>query len=441
MTRILVADPTETRRTALAELLERSGFTVNTTTDVTQAITTPQPPDLIVARGDGPLALRACELTTAPLVLITSSGGVRDAVAAIKAGAVQYFVEPVDADELLAAIEAELAAPRTRTAEPGNDPIVGAMIIGSSACMRAVYERIDHVAPNDMSVLIQGEAGTGKALVAHAIHRASGRRHAPLVTLNCAMVPDGLIEAELFGQEFSIGASPMRRPGLIEAARGGTLFLDEIAELAPQAQARLVRVLDAGEFRPVGALRARPVDVRLLAASHRDIARLAAEGEFRNDLFERLKLCTVNLPPLRERAEDIPQLALHLLRRICGRLSRPEPTLAPSAIEAMASYDWPGNVRELENVIERAVILATADELDADMLAILPHAPRPPVADSDATTLEDYFVRFVLDNQDELTETELAAKLGISRKSLWERRQRLNIPRRATLKRGPRRHT
>lgn len=446
MTRILVVDPIAERRVALEAVLDRNGFTVIGAAEVDATLAAAQHLDLVIARGDSPAAnnLRICRMTVTPVMIICARGDVRDAVAAIKAGAAQYFVEPIDTDELIAAIEVEMAAPGRTRELVWDDSIAGAAMIGSSPRMQALYERIKMIAPGDSSVLIQGESGTGKALVARAIHQASHRRHAPLITLNCAVVPEALIETELFGHEGLSDPDRRRHPGLIEAAQSGTLFLDEIGELPAAAQARLLRLLQAGEFRPLGAAQARPIDVRVLAASHRDIGRVTAEGHFREDLYYQLNLITLNLPPLRDRPEDIPALADHLLHRICARLSRPQPVFSAAALAAMSAYDWPGNVRELKNVIERAVILSTGDELDAGLLAITPQgrisAPQAMV-EPEATTLEDYFVRFVQENQDDLTETELAAKLGISRKSLWERRQRLNIPRRSTVKRGPRRQS
>ncbi len=444
MTRILVVDAATERRSALTDLLEGNGFTVISAGEVDVTLAASDKFDLMIAHVDPATrpGLRICRLTSTPVMIIASQGGVRDAVTAIKSGAAQFFVEPVDPDELIAAIEVELTANNTAAGIGRDDPIAGAAMVGTSEHMVAVYQRIEAIAPSDSPVLISGESGTGKTLVARTIHGASHRRHGPLITLNCAVVPDQLIEAELFGQETPAGAGEHRRPGLIEAAQGGSLFLDEIAELPSEAQARLVRLLQSGEYRPLGASRARPIDVRLLAGSHRDIGRLVAEGHFREDLFQRLSRVTLNLPPLRDRPEDMAALAHHLLKRICRRLARPEPTFTTRALAAMADYDWPGNVRELENIIERAVILAKNDALDIDLLAIGSGRSKGSsvAAEPEATTLEDYFVRFVLDNQDALTETELAAKLGISRKSLWERRQRLNIPRRATIKRGPRRH-
>jgi two-component system, NtrC family, response regulator HydG len=240
-----------------------------------------------------------------------------------------------------------------------------------------------------------------------------------------------------------MSAAP-RHNGLVEAAHGGTLFLDEIGELPIEAQARLLRVLQLGEVRRIGSTQTRAVDVRLVAATHRDLRRLTKAHQFREDLFYRLNVVNLHVPPLRERGEDVLQLADAMLANTCKRFNKSGLRFSEGAIVAMRTYTWPGNVRELENAIERAVILCETDAIDADLLAIDPEPRKPSAAKAsqgpeNATSLEHYFVRFVLEHQDQLTETELAQKLGISRKSLWERRQRLDIPRKRTRQRRPRR--
>jgi len=321
-------------------------------------------------------------------------------------------------------------------------------MIGSCSAMRLLYERIRKVAPTESTVLVLGESGTGKELVARALHEQSGRAGAPMISLNCAAIPDSLIESELFGHEKGAftGAGSARQ-GLVEAANGGTLFLDEIGELPLEAQARLLRVLQEGEIRRLGAVETRKVDVRLVAATHRDLRQLAQTGRFREDLFYRLNVVNLTLPALRDRGDDILELAERLLERACVKLQKIRLRFSDAALAALAAHHWPGNVRELENAVERAVILADGEEITPESLALggqggqgnpapNPSLPTPQVApsgqetDEGAASLEDYFVRFVRDNEGHMTETALAEKLGISRKSLWERRQRLGIPRR-----------
>ena len=256
---------------------------------------------------------------------------------------------------------------------------------------------------------------------------------APIVTVNCAAIPETLIESELFGHEKgAFTGAVASRTGMVESANNGTLFLDEIGELPLTAQARLLRVLQNGEIKRVGSERPIQVDVRLLSATHRDLKQLVQEGSFRGDLYFRLRVVELMLPPLRERGEDLIELAGYLLDKTRKQLNRARMQLTDEALESIRRYDWPGNIRELENALERAVILSEGSEISADLLAIdgpsggIPN--NPTLAESNLS-LEEYFRRFVLENQEHYTETELARKLGISRKALWERRQRFGIPR------------
>ncbi len=374
-----------------------------------------------------------------PTVVITRSGSIAAAVTFIKRGAADYLPLPLDTAQILAAIE-------RATTHPGaavRPQLADFPMIGSSAAMQQLKANIAKAGPTDSTVLILGQSGTGKELVARALHAASSRAQAPLISINCATIPHNLIEAELFGlEQFESGAHSHR--GLIEAAEGGTLFLDEVAELPPAAQARLLRVLK-GENRRVGSSATEPANVRIIAATHRNLADLTEKDQFRQDLFYRLNVVSFEIVPLNERKEDIHDIAQWLLERTSKRLNKTDLKFSDEALQVMRDYHWPGNVRELENALERAVILADNNsEITQALLAINPTATPTGraddnTADPDQTSLEDYFVRFVTDNQDNFTETELAEKLGISRKSLWERRQRLNIPRRRTRKRGPRR--
>jgi DNA-binding NtrC family response regulator len=283
--------------------------------------------------------------------------------------------------------------------------------------------------------LIVGSSGTGKELVARALHEQSRRCSAPMITVNCAAIPTNLVESELFGHEKgSFTGAVGAQEGVVEAADGGTLFLDEIGELPLEAQARLLRVLQEGEIRRVGAARTKRVDVRLIAATHRDLRAMVSAGEFREDLYFRLHVMEVALPPLRERGADVQELATSLLARSCERLHKPRLAFDEAAIAAICSYEWPGNVRELEHAIERAVILSDDGPVTPELLSLDPTRSRRITAQTPASSglelsLEEYFKMFLETHQESMTETELAERLGISRKALWERRQRLQIPR------------
>jgi len=393
-----------------------------------------------------------------PVLIMTSYASLRSAVDAMKLGAVDYIAKPFDHDEMIQAVERILAM-RTETteavADPHDDlpepvPSSKTGIIGSCEPMQLLFRKIAKVAPTDATVLIQGESGTGKELVAKAIHNQSRRGDKPLISVNCAAIPETLIESELFGHEKgAFTGATAQRQGLVEAADGGTLFLDEIGELPLEAQARLLRVLQEGEIRRVGSVQSQKVNVRLVAATHRNLKELSSQGEFREDLYYRLNVMELHLPPLRDRGEDVIEIAVAMLARACEKMATAPMRFNDASLKAIRDYHWPGNVRELENAVERSVILAESDEVEPDLLGIevspdryisdsmrnnlVEDNPYQPTDQNDEQqgdlSLDDYFVHFVLENEASMTETELAKKLGISRKSLWERRQRLGIPR------------
>ena len=305
--------------------------------------------------------------------------------------------------------------------------------------MVEMFRRIRKLAQTNSTVLISGESGTGKELVAKAIHNLSGRGGNEMVSVNCAAIPESLIESELFGHEKGAfpGATSIRT-GLVETADGSTLFLDQIGELPLEAQARLLRVLQESEIRKVGSVQSKKVDVRLVVATHSDLKQLVVDGSFREDLFYRINVMTLLIPPLRDRGNDILELADTILRNNCEKLGKKNLKFSDRASKAIATYSWPGNVRELENSIERAVVLTESEEIAAELFSFCSSDEEPlqtkdePEAthqSAEGLSLEDYFRHFVLDHQESLNETQLSKKLGISRKSLWERRQKYGIPR------------
>ena len=387
-----------------------------------------------------------------PVLITTNFASLRSAVEAMKLGAVDYLAKPFDHVDFIEIVQGILG-------EKTNTPVdiisvgkqtaeekIGQFIFGQCQAMKRVFRLMEKVAPTEATVLIQGETGSGKELAARAIHILSHRSDEEYVCINCAAIPESLIESELFGHEKgaftgAVGA----RSGLIEAADGGTLFLDEIGELPLEAQARLLRVLQEGEIRRVGSTVSKQVNVRLIAATHRNLKALARTGHFREDLYYRLNVIQLKLPPLRDRGDDILGLANTLLEKASNKLGQQEIKFSPDAMKAIRDYHWPGNVRELENAIERGTILCDNKMITADLLDIetevddinIPQGLITPSQSHMAFTkqtnknlsIEDYFQQFVIENQDHMNETELAKRLGISRKNLWERRQRLGIPR------------
>src|SRR5438105_7786478 len=345
MNRILVVEDEPVIRQALRRLLERHAYNVQEAGSVNEAQTHHDLSsfDLVIADlrlpgAPGTEIIAKC--APVPVLIMTSYGSVKSAVESMKLGAVDYITKPFDHDEMLMVIERILPQRRllhraqALKADVERTYPVGGMV-GQCAAMREAFERVRKVAPTDSTVLILGESGTGKELVARAVHEMSTRKDAAIIAVNCAAIPETLIESELFGHEKGAftGAVAAHR-GLIEVADGGTLFLDEIGELPPAAQARLLRVLQEGEIRRVGSPHARKVNIRLLAATHRNLEQRVAEGTFRSDLYFRLRVVDVRLPPLRERGEDINRLADYLLEKACGRLNRASVRFAPEAVTA-----------------------------------------------------------------------------------------------------------
>jgi two-component system, NtrC family, response regulator HydG len=375
---ILVVDDEPAIRFSLGELLEACGHAVRAAEHAPAALAALEeaPADLVLSdlcmpAMDG-LALlgevRARHAGTV-FVLITAHGDERTAVAALRAGAYDYLPKPFDNEEVrslltrvqeMLALRAENDRLRAELAERHGS------LIGGSEGARGVYNLIRRAGPTDASVLITGESGTGKELVARAIHEASGRRSRPFIGLNCGALPAELVESELFGHaKGAFTGAEREREGRFEAANGGTLFLDEVGDLAAPAQAKLLRALEDRAVTRVGENHARRVDVRLVAATNRSLADMVAEGTFRSDLLYRLRVVEVEVPPLRERRDDILPIAIHFIRELSARHGRRIDDLAPDARRALLAHDWPGNVRELRNALERAVVLADGTALTA----------------------------------------------------------------------------
>jgi DNA-binding NtrC family response regulator len=442
VSRILIVEDEALIRAELRRALSRAGYEVVEASDVNEAVRAGLRDfdlilsDLRLPGLDGDALLDRAGAV--PVILMTAHGSVPSAVDAMKRGAVDYLTKPFDPDELVLivgrALAARASASTTAAAEASAAADGGALdgMIGSSPAMARLRRTIAKLAASDGRVLITGESGTGKELAARALHRRSGRRDGPFVPVNCAAIPEGLIESELFGHtRGAFTGAVASAEGLVYAANGGVLFLDEVGELPAQAQARLLRLVQEQEIRRIGSSKTVRVDVRLIAATHRDLRAMVDAGDFREDLFFRLRVLELELPPLRERGDDVLELAAAFLARLADGLAKGPLALTPDAREALRGHRWPGNVRELENAIERAVTLHEGGPIDAAALDLRTEeraAASAPPASRDSS-LEGYFREFVLSHQDELSETEMAKRLGISRKSLWERRQRLGIPR------------
>jgi DNA-binding NtrC family response regulator len=435
--RILLVEDERVIRAEIRRILTRDGHDVVDVASVSEAeVERPESFDLVITdvRLTGETGDVLIErVGNVPVIVMTAYGSVSAAVDAMKRGAADYLSKPFEPEALSAAVERVLRHRILSGSDAPADHDPYEIVAAESSPMQEALRWARKVAPTEATVLILGESGTGKELIARAVHNQSGRQGA-FVPVNCASIPDTLLESELFGHEKgAFTGAQTRREGLVHAANGGTLFLDEIGELPSAAQARLLRMLQQREVRRVGARKAEQVDIRLVAATHRDLPKLVEREEFRADLYFRLKVVEIKLAPLCERIEDILPLAEVFLARATEKLGRPALEFDPETVTAIRHYKWPGNVRELQHAVERAVILHESGPITEGLLG-LPTSERPGAATSAAAgedpSLEGYLRRFVLSHQHELSETELAKRLGISRKTLWERRQRMGIPRR-----------
>ena len=435
--RILVADDEPAQRELVGGFLRKHGFEVTQAADGRQALARfkQEPFDLVLTDQKMP-DLSGLELLEgvraitpeAAVLIMTAYGTIETAVSAIKAGAADYLTKPVNLDELLHRIHQVRERQRLLTENRElRDALVGRHrvegIIGESGQMQEVLSLVRRVAPSDATVLIRGESGTGKELIAKAIHYASPRASGLLVKVNCAALPETLIESELFGHEKgAFTGAVSARKGRFELADGGSLFLDEIGDLPAPVQVKLLRVLQERELERVGSSRPIAVNVRLLAATHRNLEALVREGRFRDDLYYRINVVTITLPPLRERREDLPLFIDHFLRTFAAKNGKTIRGLSREARETLLRYDYPGNVRELENLIERAVVL-TRDEVIglADLpLTLAEPAPEPEAGVGLIAAVEGLERRMIREAlaQANGTQTRAAELLGISERVL-----------------------
>ncbi len=458
MARILVADDHDAVREGMVLSLTRLGHEVQGVRGGAEAIAAykKRPADVVVTDlrmvpVDGIEVVRRLreDDPEATVVVVSAHGTIALAVDAMREGAIDFLEKPFPPEVLRARVEKaiEIARERrgARTAraraealeedlERAHDPHG---LVGSSEPMRRVLEQIRKVAPTDATVLVLGESGTGKELVARALHDASGRRDGPFVSISCAAIPEGLLESELFGHERGAFTGAIRRKlGRFELADGGTLFLDEIGEIPPSVQVKLLRVLQERQFERVGGEETVDVNVRVVSATNRDLAAMVKEGRFREDLFYRLDVVEVPLPPLRERPGDVEELAGWFLRRAAPRLGRAVKDFAPDALELLRRYRWPGNVRELENVVEQALVFADGEVVRPEDLPDGLRRPQPaaalpvPAGDRSLTEiLEDLERQLILGAYERArgVKAETARLLGIKPSALYYKLEKYGI--------------
>jgi DNA-binding NtrC family response regulator len=437
--RVLVVDDDQSSRDLLSRILSGAGHRVTAVGDGREAIAAldaGEPPDVVISdirmsEVDGLQVTDAyrARAPDTPVILVTAFGNIDGAVDAIRRGAADYISKPYDVDAIQLVVaralqQRELAAENRSLRRGLREKYRLENVVGRSEAMLQVYKTAARVASTDATVLIQGESGTGKELVARAIHAASPRAAGPFVAVDCGAIAEGVLESELFGHARGAftGAQQARR-GLFEEAQGGTLFLDEIGDVGPNLQARLLRALQEGTVRRVGTNEPIAVDVRVVAASNRDLEAAVKEASFRADLYYRLAVVTIRIPPLRERREDIPLLAEHFAHKH-GRSEGS--AISPAARDLLVAYDWPGNVRELENVVARALALNPSGVIMPEDLPEAVHGGRPPAPArgpdvSDRPTLEELERRYAAQVLQETggNKTRAAEVLGIDRKTLY----------------------
>ncbi len=382
--------------------------------------------DIRMAEMDGIETLKEIKTLnpSIPVLIMTAYSSVDTAVEALKSGALDYLIKPLDFDKLQQTLSGALAHTRLNEPLTAGFPANQFGMVGDSPAMRALLNNIALVAPSDATVLIHGESGTGKELVARALHASSARSRRPLVTLNCAALNESLLESELFGHEKgAFTGADKRREGRFVEADGGTLFLDEIGDISPLMQVRLLRAIQEREVQRVGSNQTLSVDVRLIAATHRDLGEEVSAGRFRQDLYYRLNVVTIDMPPLRQRREDIPQLARYFLQRYAERNRKAVQGFTPQAMDLLIHYAWPGNIRELENAVERAVVLLTGEYISERELPLA--IAGTPVADvphgddviQPLVEVEKEAILAALEKTGG-NKTEAARQLGITRKTL-----------------------
>lgn len=443
---ILIVEDEETLRESLKRVFVKEGFTVDSAESAEKGMDLLESniydviiSDIILPGADGIEMLSRIrqELPDQIFIVMTAYASIETAIKALRAGAYDYIMKPVMHEEIKQVVKNAL---RQRQLQMENILLKREIakeydfssIIGESPSLKLIIEEVEKIADTRSNVLLLGETGTGKELFARVIHNISSRRDMPVVPINCSVIPENLLESELFGHlKGSFTGAVSTKKGMFEEADGGTIFLDEIGDINPYFQIKLLRVLEDQMIRPVGSTKALKVDVRIIAATNKDLEVSVKNGDFREDLFYRINTITLRIPPLRERKEDIPLLVRHFLAKYSSELQKPVTDIGDEPLSFMINYPWPGNIRELQNVIERAILIADTGRIKTENL---PEAIRGGGTFQQSSldkklSIEDYTKAFIMTYQTRHNEQQLAAMLGITRKSLWEKRKKWGIER------------
>lgn len=439
--RILIVDGDGALRENLSSYLKKRGFTVDVAATLKEAINTYASyiHDFVIVEielpdGDGlEFISKIKSLNPSVKAIVTTSyPSVNSALKALKLKVDDYLIKPFVYDEILTFFKKPAEEKEIEKTIPASEEKIFP-IIGESVEIKLLLEKIKKIANTPTNVLILGETGTGKELFARAIHEASYRKKKPFVAINCASLPENLLESELFG--FVKGAftgATFDKKGLLEIADGGTVFLDEIGDMPIGLQAKLLRVIEDKEIRPLGSVISKKVDLRFISATNKDLLEEVREGKFREDLFFRLNVITLHIPPLRERGKDVEILAYHFMRKFAIKMGKNIKKIEPQAIQILLKYPWPGNIRELQNVIEQAVVFADSDTIRPEHLPEYiktMESTTEKKKDIPLISIEEFTKEFILKYQSVYTEQELADMLGITRKALWEKRKKWGLPR------------
>jgi DNA-binding NtrC family response regulator len=444
--KLLIVEDEETLRESLGRLFEKAGYEVETAGSAEDGLKKAKESafdvvisDILLPGIDGiDMLTRFKESDPKQIFLImTAYASLDTAVRALRAGAYDYIMKPVMHAEIKQVVHNAL---RERRLQRENVLLKREIkqdydfssIVGNSASLNAVKDEVKLVADSTSNVLILGETGTGKELIARVIHANSSRRDMPFVPINCSAIPEQLIESELFGHvRGSFTGAVANKTGLFEEADGGTVFLDEIGNMPKSFQVKLLRVIEDLEIRMVGSTRVRKVDIRIISATNLDLKQAVSDGEFREDLFYRVNVITVDMPSLKQRQDDIPALCRHFVEEFSMRSGKPGLDISGDAVKMLTGYAWPGNIRELKNVIERAVLICDKPLIGTEHLTGTVHNSSSFLEHAvvDGLSIDDYTRSFVSKYQDSLGEQELADKLGITRKTLWEKRKKWGLKR------------